>query len=451
MANFRHHEGKINAINSALLETMNAGADGEKSINLFNLITRYSFDVMFATTAGAAPGFLAGKVDVQGISDAMNNWKLYSVALGSYFRLQEIINSFFRNFDPSNFERQVLDRFNSVTDDNASGMLKSMLLKIGKGGTKAVAAREACAALIAASTDPIITHIAAAIFYIYHDTNLIKDLRKELSLAKVHQPAKAEDLIRKKDKMPLLHTCLCESLRLHYNKSPEDDISYGVAFGSNLSNRDLHFAIVAKVLTLIVSKYDITIDSEPGVYTLTPATEIKVTSRGRPVVSSTTKQSITKAAAPAPKPVAEGEVKKENTTTSANGCATTNKISTSPIKATLAAPRSRSISPPPVSDFMAPGGSNAKVWQNFAVSAPTAYKKAIDDYVRPEPKPESEKPAGFSAIKAQETFTLTKRPQVQLPKRASAEPIVPPPSPKLPADGFIPPHLRARFAQKAEN
>jgi hypothetical protein len=384
MSNIHRYEPQINACNEAFLKVLKQHAESGEPLDFSDLIARYAFDVMFATTTGKKAGFLDYKLEVVKILAAMGQWKLLSIKFGTYFRILPPFAQIASVIDINRFDRQVLKHLSNMNCDEAGGALKQMLTASGKQRDEKTVL-EACAALIIAESDPTIEDIGTALFYIYHDVNLVKDLRAEIAMANVGQPPKLKELIRRKDKMPLLHTCFRESKQSNPRRGEDSDSSDGsdhedtVVMGEKNLTKNLHSAVLAKLITSVVTKFDIEINTPPGVYNLIPNTTVKVKYRGRP------SKPASASAAPA-----------------------------STVKGTE-------------------HNSTAASWTAFSKDTATAYKKACEEYVKAAPKTDGPKTDRFEV---KETFRARKLPKAD--DEAEKE------NTKPATKTVLPPHLRGK-------
>lgn len=169
-------------------------ATGE-TIDMANLIFRYSYDVLFATTTGAQPGFLHRPASATRVEATVENWKFLSMLNGSHLRFHPILSRAARFFDPRTSMERRLSQYLEVPAN--------------------AAVLEACAAIVVAGSDPIITHLLTSLYYIYKDDDLLERLRKEFKRAEVDSDVSFKTLIHRKPEMPILSAILQESLRLH--------------------------------------------------------------------------------------------------------------------------------------------------------------------------------------------------------------------------------------------
>ncbi|KAK3696038.1 hypothetical protein LTR37_018180 [Vermiconidia calcicola] len=234
MANIFTYEPIIDQCNGALLQKLVIHAQLGEEVDLADLISRYAFDTLFATSTGRQPGFLTKRLDHSKISDAIKNWKFRAVAFGTYMRFNAIIAPLMRRTDISNLERYVFEHLNMAADAESDCAYTQMIRASGDSPGTKKSAREACAALVLAGSDPAITHILSSLTYIYRDREILDLLRAELAKVKPSQPPTLKELSHRMPQMPVLHAVLRESLRLRppYQNgfsyvSPEGGVAIG--------------------------------------------------------------------------------------------------------------------------------------------------------------------------------------------------------------------------------
>ena len=62
MSNIFHYEPTIDECNQALLQALADYAETGEDVNIADVVARYAFDTLFATSTGKRAGFLAGSV-----------------------------------------------------------------------------------------------------------------------------------------------------------------------------------------------------------------------------------------------------------------------------------------------------------------------------------------------------------------------------------------------------
>ena len=216
MANVFRYEPYIDMCNASLLQALlNYTRSGEE-VNLHDLIARYAYDTMFATTVGSSPGFLANSLDISKLAEAMENWKFLAILHGSYMRFHPIIAKVLHMFNyRRSVERQIAHHLGTNINDSNLSALAQMCKALEEQSEFSSHNIEACIVIIIAGADPIISQMVACLYYIYRDDTLLERLRREISDANLTQPLKLKELILKKPEMPLLHAVFQETLRLH--------------------------------------------------------------------------------------------------------------------------------------------------------------------------------------------------------------------------------------------
>ena len=318
MANIFRYEVQIDKSNKAFIQALDHHAKTRKSFNLFHLIARYAFDTLFYVTTGQSPGFLAG-LDITSLATALEEWKFNSIASGSCLRFHAAVTHVIRSFDHTTFDYQIFQYLNIIKNGSGDDSLQKLLKSIEPLSTRA-----ACAAMIVAASDRAMTHIGAALFYIYHDLNILKKLRTEIANAKLTDTVTLKEIMQKKSKMPLLYTCLRESIRQwrqHTDRfvSSSDSVSESVVFGKSDFPNDLHMAILTKIIIQVVMRFDMIVTAPIGEFDFSSETRAVVKYRTQPATAASV------------------NVRKEK----------------------------------------------AAVWKAFAVDTAAAYKKAVDEYVPP--------------------------------------------------------------------
>lgn len=332
MATIFRYETQIDSSNKAFMHAIDQHAKTGKSFYLFHLIAQYAFETLFFVTTGQSPGFMSG-LDITSLENALEEWKFISVVSGSYLRFHAAVTRILRSFDYTKFDKQILQYLKIIKKRTNSQTLRLILKRTTMICIESIASRAACAALIVAASDPIITHTGAALFYIYHDITILKNLRAEIAEAKMTDKVTLKEILLNKSKMPLLYSCIRESLRQwrqHTERSisPSDLVSESAIFGQSDLPNDLHLAILTKIIIKVVMKFDMAISAPVGEFGFSSATQAVTKYRTKP-----------EAAAPA-------AVRKEK----------------------------------------------ANVWRAFAVDTATAYKKAVDEY---KPAETVQKPAEY--------------------------------------------------------
>ena len=226
MANIFQYEAQVDECNKALLQALVQYAQSEEEVKLADLIARYAYDTMFAITTGEQRGFLKKSPNTSKLRDAMESWKLRSIAHGSYLRFHAIIDKVLKCLSlRTTFEQQISAHLHkdAINGDNSPF---AQLLPVQEGDQESARGiAEARVALIAAGSDSTITHILATLFHVYQDKRLVDRLRKEIQGVNLSQPPKIKELIHGKPRMPLLHAVIRETLRLHQaRKTRCDDI-----------------------------------------------------------------------------------------------------------------------------------------------------------------------------------------------------------------------------------
>lgn len=108
MSNIYLYEPIIEQCNHTLLQVLQNFAQTGEDVRMIDLIARYAFDVLFATSTGKQPGFLSKSLDTARILEAMEGWKFHSIVYGSYMRFHPIIASVFGFINRrSSFQRQI--------------------------------------------------------------------------------------------------------------------------------------------------------------------------------------------------------------------------------------------------------------------------------------------------------------------------------------------------------
>lgn len=285
MSNIFRYESNINQANKVFVEVLTANSDSGKSFNLSDLVTKYAFDTLFSVTTSNIPGFMQGS-NAAKLKVALEDWKVDFIASGSYMRLHLSITRVMRNMGYKKFDQQVLSHLNSIKAGEQRGLLHDLLKKTAMTKVEMVSARAACAALIVAESDAVVKHIGAALFYIYHDVNILQALRIEIARARINQPARLRDIIRNKEQMPLLYGALRESVRQWRESSDgtasdfELDVE-SVTFGQQGLSHDLHLAIITKIIMHVVTKFDMVVSAGVGEHHYSSATEAVAKRRGQ--------------------------------------------------------------------------------------------------------------------------------------------------------------------------
>lgn len=237
MANIFQHEPEINRCNAAVLQSLLRYAESGKELDLCDLIIRYAYEIMFATTVGHAPGFLSQQLDVSKLLQEVDDWKFHTLLYGSYFRFYPVIAKLFGLLPyHKSLQQRVSRYFGIITAQSPSCDMSQLLSAAQEQDSLSRSSIEACIAAIIAESDPTISHIVTSLFYIYQDRELLERLRKEIAAANISYPATIKELILKKARMPLLHAVLDESLRL--GQPHTGGLSYvapkgGVRLGNN--------------------------------------------------------------------------------------------------------------------------------------------------------------------------------------------------------------------------
>lgn len=216
MANVFHYERDIQACNRKLLDNLRLHAGNGNTVKMPDLIACYAYDVLFATTTGQQAGFLDRPRDATKVARAIRDWKFHSVLYGSYLRFHPLIDAAVKLIDGSkNFEAGML---RCLPDDLGATMRGvAAHMSFGKGSEEGEERSDllpACMAMIVAGSDPLITHITSTLFCIYRDPELLRQLRAELRKLHIQKPPNLKYLLKCKQKLPLLHAVLQESLRL---------------------------------------------------------------------------------------------------------------------------------------------------------------------------------------------------------------------------------------------
>ena len=215
MANIFQYESNIEKCNDLLLQTLAELDRGDDEVDLADLVVRYAYDILFATTVGAPPGFLASQLNTAKLTDAAEKWKFMSVIPGSYLRLHPVITGVIKLFGLCKaYDRDIRKHIRSDTTTGNSAMQILDKHEHGDGARPSTETWEACIALIIAASDPAITHLLASLFYIYQDPTLVTRVRNEIKAASISHPPKLKELIHGRPQMRLLHATLQESLRL---------------------------------------------------------------------------------------------------------------------------------------------------------------------------------------------------------------------------------------------
>lgn len=304
MANIFRYESNINESNKIFIQVLSSHAESGKPVNLSDLVTQYAFDTLFSVTTGKVAGFMQG-INAAELKIALQDWKFKSIASGSYMRLHLSITRALRTLGYKSFDKQVLTHLNSIKAGEKRGLLKDLLKKTAMTHVEVVSARAACAALIVAESDALVTHIGATLFYIYHDVNVLKELRTEIAKGRFNHPAKLKDIIRNKDKMPYLYTTLRESLRQwrEYGTNGASDFDSdveSVAFGQQDLSHDLHLATLTKIILHVVAKFDVSVSAGIGEHHYSSTAEAVVKHRGQstpvaPAISKANKGKVVSA------------------------------------------------------------------------------------------------------------------------------------------------------------
>ncbi|KAF2478974.1 cytochrome P450 [Neohortaea acidophila] len=205
MANIFRREADIEACNDAFMEALHALSSSGEEFNVAELIARYAYDVMFATTASHPPTFLRKPLRAAKIGKALKDWKLHAVLSGGYFRLQPLLTKISRLLRVTDLQEIVGEHLNATSNTPSQDATEAP-----SGHTQ-----EACIALLLAGSDPVIVHLVSSLWYIYSDPGLVQRLRNEMDSVGLAEQAKIKDLIQTKASMPLLYAVLQESLRLH--------------------------------------------------------------------------------------------------------------------------------------------------------------------------------------------------------------------------------------------
>ncbi|GAB7352892.1 hypothetical protein MBLNU459_g3486t1 [Dothideomycetes sp. NU459] len=238
------NERLIDGCNKALLQTIWAYASREDAVQLRHLITCYAWDMLGATTIGERFGFLEiNNSDVVEVTNNLNQWKLYAVLYGTYFRFHPWISMAYQKSGLSTTltlshqklngapnaatpdkghcktvrdilnqkectRNNTLEKVDSLaalaalsSDNNVSGQDESLAIVV---------------ALLLAESDPIIAHIYSTISHLAENPKTVNDLREEFAALKrpLSQPPKASELVQLEDGLPLLNAVLLESQRL---------------------------------------------------------------------------------------------------------------------------------------------------------------------------------------------------------------------------------------------
>ena len=189
MANIFQYEAQIDECNKALLQALVQYAQSAEEVKLADLIARYAYDTMFAITTGEQRGFLKKSLNTSKLTDAMESWKLRSIAHGSYLRFHAIIDKVLKCLNlRTTFEQQISAHLHKY-EINGDNSPFAQLLQVQEGDQESArSTAEARVALIAAGSDPTITHILATLFHVYQDKRLVDRLRKEIQGVNLSQP-----------------------------------------------------------------------------------------------------------------------------------------------------------------------------------------------------------------------------------------------------------------------
>lgn len=217
MANVNFYQYDIEACNFKLLDALAAHATSGESVKISDIIASYAYDVLFATTTSQPAGFLDHPKDVAKVVGAMRDWKFHCILYGSYLRFHPLNDAMMKHIDGrGTMKAQLLQHIPADLGRAKAGVAARILKALGgePSGMESDVL-PACLAMVAAGTDPLITHLTSSLFYIYRDPKLLQELRAEIVKSHIGQPPYLKTLLKFKHKLSLLHVVMKESLRLH--------------------------------------------------------------------------------------------------------------------------------------------------------------------------------------------------------------------------------------------
>jgi cytochrome P450 len=224
MANIFDYEKDIEACNIKLLDKLRKYAATGEKVKLADLVAAYAYDVMFATTTGQEPSFLDGAPNSNRLLTAMESWKFYSVLSGSYLRFHPWVDRLAKIVLGEKQSLDIVLRHLPDLDTVEQGIVGRVKQSMPHGqeahGKELLTA---CVALVTAGSDAVIVHLLTTLHHIYRDPELLRRLRQEIMSAHIYQPPRLNYLLRCKEKLPLLHAVMKETLRLY---QPSSGMSY---------------------------------------------------------------------------------------------------------------------------------------------------------------------------------------------------------------------------------
>jgi hypothetical protein len=229
MSNIFRNEHLIDACNDKLFAFFSHSAHNKTPINMSNVIARYAYEIMIATTTGRSAGFLDIESEPAKVDRALREWRLYAILYGSYLR-----------YHPFIAKVRKLCGLDKIARDGRFAMASEELQQdpstyINDNTNPVAADIEARIALSLAGADPVITLILKAMQRIYADETLLENLRNEITAAELSFPVSFQQLIVKKDRLQLMLSVLVECSRippdgeLHSYTSPEGGLFVGPA------------------------------------------------------------------------------------------------------------------------------------------------------------------------------------------------------------------------------
>jgi hypothetical protein len=213
MSNIFRNEHLIDICNDKLSAIFTNSAHTGDTINISNIIARYAYEVMFATTTGQFAGFLDVDADPAKVDRALKDWRFYAILYGSYLRYRPFIAAIRKLCGMDKIAED--ERFKMVAgaSDPAFTNIPS---PIAPENVKAPATDiEARIALSLAGADPVVTLIFTSMQRMYKENGLLVRLREEISAADLSYPLSFEQLISRKDRLPITICMLLGCLRTH--------------------------------------------------------------------------------------------------------------------------------------------------------------------------------------------------------------------------------------------
>ncbi|KJY00159.1 hypothetical protein TI39_contig340g00024 [Zymoseptoria brevis] len=234
MSNIFRNEHLIDACNEKLFAFFAHSAQIGAPINLSNIIARYAYDVMIATTTGQLAGFLDTEPDPAKVDRALKSWRFYAILYGSYLRYHPIIAAVRKLCGMDKIAQD--ERFTMTPEAAQPTESTDEQPTHAKHGTKTSAAPiEARIALSLAGADPTMSLILKAIQQMFTEEGLLDRLRDEITAADLSYPIPFQQLISRKDRLSLMLGLLSDCLHAQSGRAakaytvPKAGISVGNA------------------------------------------------------------------------------------------------------------------------------------------------------------------------------------------------------------------------------